>query len=72
MTSSVVTVSSKINPCPFCGFKDNSVTNVPWCDKIRVVICHHCNAVGPEAYSENGDMESLEQEAVELWNRRIP
>lgn len=66
MTSSVITVSSKIyaDSCPFCGFKDCSVTGVPWSDKIMVVICYHCNSVGPEAYSE--------EEAVELWNRRMP
>ncbi len=49
--------------CPFCGSEQTITWHIGHYDKPWVNECCKCHALGPHA--------ATEQEAVELWNKRV-
>lgn len=54
---------TKTEPCPFCGYYMTMVWHIGHLGKPWVVECYKCGAQGPHADTED--------EAFELWNRRV-
>lgn len=49
--------------CPFCGWGRMMTWHIGHYEKPWVVECGRCQAQGPHAYTE--------EEAMELWNKRV-
>ena len=54
---------TKPKPCPFCGCKQMMTWHIGHHDKPWLVECNECSA--------NVPLADTEEEAIELWNRRV-
>jgi Lar family restriction alleviation protein len=61
-TPHAVRVSVALAPCPFCGGALVDLGHTA--DAAAFIICHACLAAGP--------LSSTDEEAVWLWNTRVP
>ena len=61
--------STKLEPCPFCGYPLPAVRQTCSCDyPIAYVYCFNCGARGPGKIDPIGG--DIEKTAIDAWNRR--